>query len=75
MTIPEGQAMNPMLITALVAPRQDDLRRSARRAMAGTRTHATSVPPVPVAAWARTLKPAGPAVLAAEPVACRGDAA
>jgi hypothetical protein len=68
--------MNSMLITALVAPRQDDLRKSARAAMAGVRVRCSSAP-LPLPAWTRSLEATGPAKLAAEPVATGacGDAA
>ncbi|HXA30407.1 MAG TPA: hypothetical protein VN193_16860 [Candidatus Angelobacter sp.] len=68
--------MNPMLTEALVAPRLDDLRRSARNS-ANARDARQPVRPVPVPMWTRTLAaPGASASLAAEPVATGcGDAA
>jgi len=62
--------MHPMLISALVAPRQDDLRKSARAAMAGSRLHSRGGAAVPLPMWARALGTTESGRLAAEPVAC-----
>jgi hypothetical protein len=64
--------MTPQLTEALVAPRLDDLRRSAR--MARTAPRQTERPGSPLPGWTRML---GAPALAAEPIAsgCTGDAA
>jgi hypothetical protein len=62
--------MHPMLIAALVGPRQDDLRKSARAATAASRVRRAPAPALPLPRWTRTLAATEPARLAAEPLAC-----
>lgn len=67
--------MHPMLTQALVAPRQDDLRKSARAAMAPTRFCRSTEPARPLPAWTRTLT-GFESRLASEPASRRcGDVA
>lgn len=59
--------MNPLLTEALVAPRQADLRRSARRARDAALRNRSAAPPAPLPAWAVAMRPSQVPALAAEP--------
>jgi len=59
--------MNPLLIEALVAARQDDLRRSARRARGVALRGRSAAPAAPLPAWVVAFGPARVAALVAEP--------
>jgi hypothetical protein len=48
--------MNPLLTEALVGPRQDDLRRSARLARAATLRSRGAAPATPLPAWTVALR-------------------
>jgi hypothetical protein len=61
--------MNPLLTEALVAPRQDDLRRSARRARGVALRSRSAAPAAPLPAWAVAVRPTPVPALVAEP--CR----
>ncbi|HZS15768.1 MAG TPA: hypothetical protein VFC09_14330 [Candidatus Dormibacteraeota bacterium] len=60
--------MNPMLTEALVAPRIDDLRRSARSAGVVSRRSRGTAPATPLPAWALAVRRSRPVpALSAEP--------
>ncbi len=61
--------MHPMLIEALVGPRQDDLRRSARQAGGAALRPRSAAPAHPLPAWAAAIRRQPVAALAAEPCA------
>lgn len=62
--------MNPILTEALVGPRQDDLRRSARLARGVARSSRSAAPGTPLPAWAVALRPSPRKVFAGERTSC-----
>jgi hypothetical protein len=63
--------MNPILTEALVGPRQDDLRRSARLARGAALRSRSAAPATPLPAWAVALRTTSPRpVLAGEHRPC-----
>lgn len=67
--------MHPMLIEALVEPRLDDLRRSARRSRAAALPTRSAAPAAPLPAWAVAIRPRPVAAVVAAPCGCGGDPA
>ncbi len=61
--------MNPILVEALVGPRQDDLRRSARQAGGAGLRSRSAAPAHPLPAWAAAIRRQPVAALVAEPCA------
>lgn len=59
--------MNPLLTEALVRPRQDDLRRSARQARGVALHQRSAASATPLPAWAVAIKPSAVPALVGEP--------